>query len=61
MYSPEDRHCPIANTEIDSEVCYEIVMCLTSGFKPSSVPEVDFKDDEATKKICNNCPYSDLD
>ena len=61
MYSPEDRHCPIAKREIGSEICYEIVMCLTSGFRPSSVPEVDFRNDEETKEICNNCPYSDLD
>lgn len=61
MISYEDRHCPIAKKKIDSEVCYEIVMCLTSGFKPSSVPEVDFQNDEETRKTCDNCPYSDWD
>lgn len=61
MYNPNDRFCPIANKEIDSEVCYEIVMCLTCGFKSSSVPEVEFTNDEETKSICDNCPYSNLD
>lgn len=61
MYSHEDRFCPIAQKEIDSEVCYEVVMCLTSGFYASSVPEVEFEKDEATKLLCDSCPYSDLD
>ena len=61
MYSPEDRYCPIAGTEIGSEVCYEVVMCLTSGFNPASVPEVDFKNDDKTRAICDKCPYSDLE
>ncbi len=60
MYSTEDRYCPIADREIGSEVCYEIVMCLTCGFKTSSVPEVDFKNDERTRNMCDICPYSDL-
>lgn len=61
MYSPDDRNCPVVGRNIDSEVCYEIVMCLTSGFNPSSVPEVDFKNDEKTRSICESCPYSNLD
>ena len=61
MYNSDDRYCPIANSSIGSEVCYEIVMCLTCGFKSSSVPEVDFKNDEVTKEKCDNCPYSNLD
>ncbi len=61
MYSPEDRYCPIAKAKIGSEICYEIVMCLTSGFKASSVPEVEFRNDEETKNICDACPYSNLD
>lgn len=60
MYSDEDRMCPICNREISADICYEIVMCLTAGFKPSSVPEVEFKDNKETRTICDNCPYSDL-
>lgn len=55
----EDRYCPIAKKEIDSEVCYEVIMCLYNGFSPTSVPEVEFKNDEKTKKMCENCKYSD--
>lgn len=58
MISFEDRYCPLANEEIDNEVCYEIIMCLTSGFNPDSVPEVDFKKNEKSRQICERCPYS---
>lgn len=59
MVNHDDRFCPIANREIDSEVCYEIIMCLYCGFKPSSVPEVEFENNPQTKEICKNCEYSD--
>ena len=61
MYSCDDRYCPLAGHEIGSEVCYEVVMCLTSGFNPSSVPEVDFENNEQTRRICDKCQYSNLD
>lgn len=61
MYSHDDRFCPIAQKEIDSEVCYEVVMCLTSGFSASSVPEVEFKNDSSTRLLCDSCPYSNLE
>lgn len=61
MISHEERYCPIAKCKIDEEVCYEMVMCLTCGFKPSSVPEVTFTNNEETKKICDGCKYSNWD
>lgn len=61
MYSPDDRYCPIAKKKIDSEVCYEMVMCLSGCFKTSSVREVDFNNDERTRSICDSCQYSNLD
>lgn len=61
MISRENRYCPIADREITEDVCYEVVMCLTSGFSPSSVPEVEFENNEKTKRICNGCQYSDWD
>lgn len=61
MYSSEDRLCPICNKYISAEVCYEIVMCLTAGFKPSSVPEINFIANEETRQCCDSCPYSDLE
>lgn len=60
MYSEEERHCPICDKMISSDICYEIVMCLTAGYRESSVPEVDFVNDKKTKDICDGCPYSDL-
>lgn len=60
MYSNKKRSCPICGKVITSEVCYEIVMCLTAGYNPESVPEVVFENDRKTKEICDNCPYSDL-
>lgn len=61
MYSYDDRYCPIAKRKIDSETCYEMVMCIDGCFKPSSVPEVEFEVNEETKKACDACPYSDLE
>ncbi len=61
MISRENRYCPIAGKEITEDVCYEVVMCLTSGFSPSSVPEVEFKADKETLRICSNCQYGDWD
>lgn len=59
MINPNDRYCPLAKKEIGSEICYEIIMCLYNGFSPSSVPEVEFVNDEKTKAICEKCPNSD--
>ena len=61
MISHEERYCPIAKRKIDGEVCYEMVMCLTSGFKSSSVPEVTFSNNDETKKTCDECQYSNWD
>lgn len=61
MYNPDDRQCPIANREISAEICYEVVMCLTAGFKASSVPEIEFENDEETRSTCDACPYSNLE
>ena len=60
MYNGEDRNCPICGKYITSEICYEVVMCLTAGYNSNSVPEVVFENNEKTKDICDNCPYSDL-
>ena len=60
MYNDKNRVCPLCGEEISSEICYEIVMCLTAGFKLSSVPEVALSSDSEAKTICDTCPYSDL-
>lgn len=51
MQNNENRLCPVCNTEIEAETCYEIIMCLTAGFNPKSVPEVDFSNNQQTKEI----------
>lgn len=59
MGSHDEWYCPLAKKNIDSEVCYEIIMCLYNGFSPSSVPEVEFKNSKETKGICEGCKHSD--
>lgn len=56
----DDRFCPLVRREISADTCYEIVMCFTSGFNIASVPEVSIEKNPDTKRICDNCPYSDL-
>lgn len=56
----ENRLCPLCHMEITPEVCYEIVMCFTAGFDLKSVPEVNIEKTTENRKICDNCPHSDL-
>jgi hypothetical protein len=58
-----DRKCPIYEKVIDGELCYETALCMQGFFKLSSVPEskdIKLAIDEA-RKICVNCPYSDME
>ena len=58
-----DRNCPIYDKIIDGELCYETAMCMQGFFKISSVPEsneIIFNLEQA-RKICNKCPYSDME
>lgn len=53
--------CPVYGKEIDSDLCYESLMCLKKFFKTSSVPELDeVKDIEAARQKCQGCEYSEL-
>ena len=59
---PDEMLCPITNDVIGAEVCYELTMSLLgAGPKLASIPEVSITDIERAKKICDQCPYSDLD
>ena len=58
---PNEMFCPLVNREIDSEMCYETVMAVDGLFKLSSVPEMNLNDREAVKRICDRCPYSDIE
>ena len=62
--TPEDeRVCPVYGKVIDGELCYETAMCMQGFFKATSVPELNnIKVDlSEAKKICTNCPYSDME
>lgn len=60
MQNNVDRFCPLCKKEIESEVCYEIIMCFSAGFDTSSIPEVDILKNESNRNICDNCHYSDI-
>ncbi|MDE5578206.1 MAG: hypothetical protein K2J11_12570 [Oscillospiraceae bacterium] len=55
-----DRFCPICKKNISADICYEIVMSFTAGFKIESIPEVDIDKNAENEAICDKCPYSDL-
>jgi len=58
-----DRVCPVYNKEIHDALCYETVSCIVhKQFKISSVPELsEIEDIESARKICGECPYSDME
>jgi hypothetical protein len=58
----DNRECPIYGREIDGELCYESALCLAKFFKVSSVPELsEINDIEGARKICNDCPCSNME
>lgn len=57
----EKRWCPVYESQIDEDLCYESLMCLSGMFKVSSVNELDsISDIEAARNLCKNCKYSKL-
>ena len=56
-----DHYCPAYNRVIAVDLCYDSLCCLTGMFKISSTKELEeIKDIEVARKICRECPYSDL-
>ncbi len=56
-----DRHCPVYDKTINCDLCYESLMALTRSIKVEAVPELnEVKDIEKARKVCAECPYSDL-
>ena len=54
-------YCPVYQKVIDSDLCYDSMMCLTGMFKISSTSELsEVKDIEAARQICKDCKYSEL-
>ncbi len=53
--------CPVYGREVDPDLCYETLQCLSGMFKPSSVPELEGVGDiEAARQQCQGCEYSKL-
>lgn len=56
-----DHYCPAFEKTICSDLCYESIMALSHAVKVESVPELkEIGDIEKARKICAECPYSDL-
>lgn len=55
------HYCPVYERVIDIDLCYDSLCCLGGQFKISSTEELlEVKDIEKARKICAECPYSDL-
>lgn len=55
------HYCPVYKRVIDIDLCYDSLCCLNGEFKISSTKELEeVKDIESARKICAECPYSDL-
>ena len=55
------HYCPVYRKPISGDLCYDSLMCLNRTFKVSSVEELtEIRDIEAARKICAECPYSEL-
>ncbi len=55
------HYCPVYNKIIDIDLCYDSLNCLNRSFRISSTKELsEVKDIEQARKVCAECPYSDL-
>ncbi|MBQ1436194.1 MAG: hypothetical protein IIZ19_09900 [Clostridia bacterium] len=56
-----DHYCPAYKRVIDIDLCYDSLMGLSKSVKISSVKELSgIKDIEEARRVCAECPYSDL-
>lgn len=56
-----DHYCPAYKKVICADLCYDSLCCLTGMFKISSTKELaEIEDIDKARKICRECPYSDL-
>lgn len=55
------HYCPVYKQIIDTELCYESLMCRNRTFTVSSVVELTrLTNIEEARQICAACPYSEL-
>lgn len=57
----DERFCPLCSRDIPEVLCFEIIMGLQGMLKMSAIPEVTIERSDETKRICGECPYSDID
>lgn len=56
-----DHYCPVYKKVICADLCYDSVCCLNGEFKISSTKELAVIEDiDEARKVCEDCPYSDL-
>lgn len=56
-----DHYCPVYKRNIAADLCYDSLCCLAGEFKVSSTKELkEVEDIEQARKMCQECPYSDL-
>lgn len=56
-----DHYCPVYKRVIEADLCYDSLMCLNRSFKTPSTKELqEIEDIESARRICTNCPYSEL-
>ena len=56
-----EHYCPVYKRVIHPDLCYDSLMCLNRSFKISSTKELaEVENIEEARKICADCPYSEL-
>ena len=56
-----DHYCPVYKKVICADLCYDSLCCLNGEIKISSTKELAVIEDiDEARKVCEDCPYSDL-
>lgn len=56
-----DTYCDVYKKVISADLCYDTLMCLSRMFKISSLSELkEVENIEEARRICNECPRSEL-
>ena len=57
----KEHECPVYGKVIDPDLCYDSAICLMGCVKVGALAELGpIKDIENARKICRECPYSDM-
>lgn len=56
-----DHECPVYQKMISADLCYDSIMVLGKYFKVESLSELQgIQDIESARKVCKECPYSNM-